>query len=214
MEPEVSDSDRGQSDVQVFDLSDASARQYRSTRRSRWVSIGAVVFLIFWGLFFDWVNWAAIENGSLSGYQKFDLTVVTIIVVFGLVLLLFVDIPKRVRGAVSLRLDSSGIQLTFLNGRKTKMDWTDSELEFRLIDFSGATSKWIQWPDLPQSILVHRVESRLTPAAYEAILGEIAHHGLIDQVTKGGRWLYPSDANPTIRVIHGLGGSPHFTSRR
>jgi hypothetical protein len=135
-------------------------------------------------------------------------------VVFGLVLLLFWDIPKRVRGAISLRLDSSGIQLTFLNGRQTKMGWSDPELEFKLVDFSGATSKWIQWPDLPQSILVHRVESRLTPAAYEALLGEIARHGLIDQVTKGGRWIYPSDASPTIREIHGLGGSPPSTSRR
>jgi hypothetical protein len=183
-----------------FDLQRASDRLYPFTKRSRWVSIITAIFLVLFGLFILAISWSAIARGALSNYQKFDLSVVLVIVVGGLVLMLRL-IPRQIKSAISLRVDDAGFELAYPNGRRIARAWLDSGLDFDVLDFSGANPSILPTADFPYRISVRGVTSLLTNEAYHAIINQVSRHGLVDSVERGGRWLYPANANPVIHHI-------------
>jgi hypothetical protein len=184
----------------VVDLSEASARLYPFTRHQRRVLIATAIFLVLLGAVFLLGNWTGIAHRSLSRYQWVDLSIVYAIVVGGLVAILW-SLPRFVRGAISVRLDDAGLELTYSDGRSVRVLWSDSDLEFELIDFTGANPATLRTVDLPHSIRIQGVRSLLTTPAYDSILHQVEQHALVDTVRRGGRWYFPADANPTIHRV-------------
>jgi hypothetical protein len=184
----------------AFDLRAASARLYPFTRHQRRVLIATAIFLVLLGAVFLLGNWTGIAHRSLSGYQWVDVSIVYAIVVGGLVAILW-SLPRLVRGAISVRVDDSGLELTYSDGRSVRKLWSDSDLEFELIDFTGANPATLHTADLPHSIRMQGVRSLLTTPAYDAIIHQVEQNRLTDAVSRGGRWLFPADANPTIHRV-------------
>jgi hypothetical protein len=184
----------------LFDLREASERLYPFTRRQRRVLIATAIFLVLLGAVFFLGNWTGIAHRSLSGYQWVDISIVYTSVVGGLVAILW-SLTRLVRGAISVRVDGAGLELTYSDGRSVRELWSDSDLNFELIDFTGANPATLHTADLPHSIRIQGVRSLLTTPAFDSILHQVEHHQLIDTVSRGGRWSFPSDANPTIHRV-------------
>ncbi len=184
----------------LFDLTAASDKLWPATRRLLRTAVGVVVFLIAMGLIVLAASWTTLTKGSPSGYQIFDLSVIAIMVVAGVAILLR-ETTRRVRGAVSLRVDETGFELSFPTGKRLSKTWSDPSLTFELIDFGKVTPSVLAAPDFPYSIKIRGVESYLTTEAYAELLARIQQHQLIDETRPGGTWLYPPDASPLIHRV-------------
>jgi hypothetical protein len=185
----------------LFDLTAASERMWPVTRRHLLVEGGAIVFLLALGLIVLTTSWNRLAGGQLSSYQIVDLSVVAGMVAAAVVLLLLA-VPRRVRGAVSLRLDEVGFELTYPSGKRMNKRWLDPDLEFELVDLSRANSRLLAVPEFPFSIKIRRLESTLTPEAFDAMETAIQRHQLVEETRRGGGWLYPSEAIPVIHRVH------------
>ena len=185
-----------------FDLSAASARMWPSTRRSLCVEVGVLVFLL--GLAaFNSVSWVEVARRPLTSYQVIGMSSIEVMSV-GVAGWLAHLIPRRVRGANSLRVDERGFELIYPNGRRVARAWSDPDLSFDLVDFSGANRSVLMEPEFPRSILLEHVESPLTVEAFCALREQISRHRLVDSSGRGSRWLYPPTAIPVIYRVRPL----------
>jgi hypothetical protein len=194
-----------------FDLSQASARLWPFTRRSLRVSVFAVCFLIAFGLFIVLASLnVTVHHRSLNTYQVFGLSVVLVVVAYGLGITIPL-IRRQRRGAISLRVDNEVLDLAYPNGDHVTTSWSDPRLDFTLFDFTGADPEVLPTWDFPHEITMKGVESLLTDSAYLAILEQIARHGLSDEVRRGGTWLFPARANP---LVHHVRAAERSSERR
>lgn len=182
-----------------FDLTLPSERMWPFTRRTRRVEIGFLVFGVLLGVFTLVSALTSLAKGPLSDYQIFDLSVLAYMSMFSSAMSLR-WIPRRVRGAVSLRVDSTGFELRYPTGKHLLMPWTDPGLAFDLIDCRGLNPATLRLPEFPCSIRVRKRESTLTADAYQALLAQIELHQLVDSAGRG-RWFYGAGGGPVIHRV-------------
>jgi len=188
----------------LFDLSQASALLYPFTRRSLYVSLFLVCFLIVLAVVILVVDWHGIVSHSLDSYQIFGVVVVLGLAVFGLGVTLPL-IPRQRKGASAVRVSDEKLDLIYDDGKHDLGSWTDARLGFELIDFSDADPSVLPTSEFPYQINFEGRMSLLTEPAYRAILYQVASHGLQDRVARGGTWRFPARANPLIHHIRASG---------
>lgn len=200
----------------TFDLTAASAKLWPFTRRSLMVEVGVTILLIVMGLVVLAGSWSRLAADSLTMYQAFDLSVIAVIVIGGSLGLLRLA-SRRVRGAVTLKVDYSGFELIYPSGRRTVCSWRSPRLVFDLADFSDANPTSLPTFDFPYSIVIRGVQSLLTPEAFIAMKAQVTEHRVVESAQRGGTWRFPSDANPMIYRVRGQamqGDSRHSVTPR
>ncbi len=141
-----------------------------------------------------------LSKGSLSSYQVFDLSTITVLVVGGIAGLLYL-LRRRIQGAVYLRVDDVGFELVYPNGRLDARAWSDPSLSFELIDFTNLDPSRLPTSDFPYSIRIRGVQSLLTEEAYQAMMANILLHKLQDSADRGKGWIYPAGSTPIVHKV-------------
>ncbi len=164
--------------VEVFDLSNASARLWPFTRRARNVGVLAGIAAILIAVFVLLVSVPPITRGQASGFMWIVLGIFGYVATLGGAMMVS-DIRRRVPGAVRVRISDAGVMLLYPDGREVSRAWTDPRLKIVLYDFSRLPSTAYKTPDYPYMLRDHGVASLLTERAYRALLEWAGSHALV-----------------------------------
>jgi hypothetical protein len=189
-----------------YDLDAASRNLYPYTLRRRRVALVGVAFMLVLGLVVVALQAPAIANRSISGYDLLGFILLVGMVATWVPIALSFAFKLR-KGAVRLRVNGQGFDLTYPDGAHSRIAWSDPKLEFELMDASEVNpARLLAQP--PYSVSIGGVRSLLTKEAYDGMLRAVGDHGLSDITERGSRWIYPADANPRNHRIRPMTRDP------
>ena len=192
------------SDAREFDVGTLNEQSNRAKKAKLKVLVGGAVFIVAFGLFFLATDWTSAIGGTLSTVRLATLLIVFIIV--GLVLSAIIPgiaLPRG--GANHVRIDDAGVEFNTLSGRDMQITWSDPRLSMKLLDFSQIPHR-SELTGIRHVIRIGRVETPLSPEAFDELLKRAKRHGLAIRSSRASRWIYPSAVAPIVYRVSGRSG--------
>ncbi len=161
----------------------------------------AVMIIVWAGLLY------VFERTSASGLDaRSELALVVLVGFTGFTIAVGVVVLRGWRNVrssgASLTCDEKGLEIVFSDGRTAKVDWSDPELSFMLLDFSR-TDPALLLSSAPYAVVLRRTTTALTLEAFNAILSQVQRQELVGKVERGSPWEFGASSAPTIYYIQG-----------
>jgi hypothetical protein len=162
-----------------------------------------MVFLGVFGLLAIWKNYTPIITNSLSVIGWTELGVI-LVIVFGGIGVLVLQYVHEAPGAIRMTISSYGVELTYSPSRSIRIDWMDPNLEFDLVDCTGADVRLLRTPAFPYSVVVKGVTTVLTADAYDLLSKVVSERGLRVEAVRRTRFGFEQKA-PIVRRVRARG---------
>lgn len=185
----------------TYDLSAPQLRLEPILKSRRRFAAGMVVVTSALIAFLVGVSIRPIEAGTLPPILLPGLVFILAVLVFG-TWLIFPSRAYLKSGAIELVSDPTGFTLRYPGRENSRVSWTDPNLAFDLIDMTRVKPSKLRTGDL-YVLRIHQVQTMLTPETYEETLRQARAHGLVDNTTPGGRFMFAADASPIFHRVRG-----------